>query len=158
MHHKFHKINPNHGGSYIYSPDWIKKATINPINKKDEKYFQYTVTVTLNYEEIGKNPKRITKIKPFLNKYNLEKINFPSEKDDWKIFEKNNVTIALNVLYAKNKKDIYLTYVSKHNSNRESNWLYVLTMSFTRFRVNSHSIVVWMSRNSLLERGAISEF
>ena len=33
-------------------------------------------------------------------------------------------------------------------------WLYVLVMSRTRFRVNPHSIVVWMSRNSLLEAGA----
>ena len=31
---------------------------------------------------------------------------FPSEKDDWKKFEKNNVTIALNVLYAKKEKNI----------------------------------------------------
>ena len=36
LHYKCHKINPNHGGSYIDSPDLIKhqKATINPINKK----------------------------------------------------------------------------------------------------------------------------
>ena len=51
-----------------------------------------------------KDPERITKIKPFINKYNWEGINFPSEKDDQKKFEKNNVTIALNVLYAKKEK------------------------------------------------------
>ena len=43
----------------------------------------------------------MTKIKPFINKYNWEEINFPTEKDDWRKIEKNNVTIALNVLYAK---------------------------------------------------------
>ena len=34
LYHKCHKINLNHVGSYIDSPDWIKnkKATINPIN------------------------------------------------------------------------------------------------------------------------------
>ena len=53
-----------------------------------------------------------------MNTYNWERINYPSEKDDWKKFEKNNVTIALNVLYAKKEK-IYPAYVSKHNSNRE---------------------------------------
>ena len=39
FYYKCHKINPNHVGSYIDSPDWIKskKATINPINKKDNK-------------------------------------------------------------------------------------------------------------------------
>ena len=92
--------------------------TINPINKKDNKYFQNAVTVALNYEEMKKDPQRITKIKPFINKYYWERINFPSEKDDLKKFEKNNVTIALNVLYAKQEK-IHPAYVSKHNLNRE---------------------------------------
>ena len=72
---------------------------------------------------------RNTKIKPFVNKYNWKGTNFPSEKDDWEKFKKNNVTIALNVLYAKKEK-IYPAYVLKHNSNREkqvillmiSNW------------------------------------
>ena len=58
------------------------------------------------------------RIKPFINKCNWEEINFPSEKDDWKKFEKKNVKTALNVLHTKKGK-IYLAYVSKHNSNRE---------------------------------------
>ena len=50
------------------------------------------------------DPERITKTKPFIiNKYNKERINFPSEKDDWENLEKNNLTIALNVLYLKPK-------------------------------------------------------
>ena len=60
----------------------------------------------------------MTKIKSFINKYNWKRITFPSEKDDWKKIEKNNVTIGLNVFYAKKEK-IYPAYVSKHNSNRE---------------------------------------
>ena len=31
---------------------------------------------------------RITKMIPFINKCNWEDINFPSEKNDWKIFQK----------------------------------------------------------------------
>ena len=56
LYQKCHKINPNHGGSYINPPDWIKNktATKNPINKKDNKYFQCAVTVALNHEEIKK--------------------------------------------------------------------------------------------------------
>ena len=51
--YKYHKINPNRGRSYIDSPDWMKnkqtnKKTINRINKKDNKCFQYAVTVVLN--------------------------------------------------------------------------------------------------------------
>ena len=45
-------------------------------------------------------------MKPFINKYKWEGINFPSKKDDWKTFEKNNVTIAFNVLYTKKRKNI----------------------------------------------------
>ena len=76
------------------------------------------VTVALNHEEIGKKTERITKIKPFINKYKWEGINFPSEKDDWKKIQKNNIRIALNILYAK-KERIYPAYVSKYNVNRE---------------------------------------
>ena len=43
--------------------------------------FQYAVTVVLNREKIGKSPER-TKIKPFINKYNWERINVSLEKDD----------------------------------------------------------------------------
>ena len=53
---KCHKINSNRVGSYIDYPYGIKtkKTTINPINKKDNKCFQYTITVRLNYEETEK--------------------------------------------------------------------------------------------------------
>ena len=62
----YHKINPNCGASYIDSPDLKKnkKATINPISKKDNKCFQYAVTVTLNNEKIGKHTERIKKLHP----------------------------------------------------------------------------------------------
>ena len=52
-----------------------------------------------------KTEKRICKkcqqLNLFISKYNWKWINFPSAKDDSKIFEKNNVTIVLNVSYAK---------------------------------------------------------
>ena len=50
------KNRQNHGGSYGDSPDWIKKKeSNNKFNqKKDNKCFQYAVTVVLNHEEIGK--------------------------------------------------------------------------------------------------------
>ena len=76
------------------SPDWIKnkKTTINRLNKKDSKCFQYVVPVALNYEEIKKIPTIITRIKPFTNKCNfintIKEINFSSEKDNRKKIEK----------------------------------------------------------------------
>ena len=65
--------------------------------------------------KLWRNPQRITKIKPFTNKYKWEGINYPSEKGDCKKIEKNSVTIPFNVLYAKKEK-IYPAYVLKHKS------------------------------------------
>ena len=92
LYHMCHKINPNHGGSYTDSPDWIKSkiATTNPFNRKGNRSFQYAAKAALIYEEIKIDPQRITKIEPFVNKYNWEGIYFPPEKDDWKKFEKHN--------------------------------------------------------------------
>ena len=48
-----------------------------------------------------KTTKNKTKIKPFIDKYNWEEKNYPSEKDDLKEIDKNNPTIVLNVLCTK---------------------------------------------------------
>ena len=75
----------------IYRFSWLdknKKATINPINKKENKRFQYALIVALNDGEIKKHPQTIRKIKPFIHKYNWEGINFLSEKYDRKYFRK----------------------------------------------------------------------
>ena len=42
----------------------------------------------INHEQIGKHSESVTNIKPFKSEYNWEKINFPSEKDDWKNLRK----------------------------------------------------------------------
>ena len=110
--YKSHKINLNRSGWNRKPPGWIKnkKGAINPINEKDNKCFQYAVTVALNHEEIKKDPQRIKEIKPFIKKFKCEWIKFPSEEDDWKKFEKINVTIPFNILYAKKKKYILFMF------------------------------------------------
>ena len=67
----------------------------------------------------------MTKPKPSRNKYNWKGIHFPSEKDDWKKFEKNNRTIALDFLHAKKAK-LCPSYVSKHNSNPGKQVIHVI--------------------------------
>ena len=90
LYYKCHKINPNRSGSYIDSPDWIKnkKATINSINKKENKCLQCDVTNVLNHKKIGGHPERITKIKSFVNEYNWEKIIIHQKKMIGKKFRK----------------------------------------------------------------------
>ena len=123
LHYDLNKISLNKGGSYIKSPDWIenKKATINPQNKKDDKCFQYALTVALNHEIIKGDRQRISKIKPFIDQCNWNEIDFPSTGKDRKKFELNNKSIALNILYvAHNTEKICHAYKSKYNLTREN--------------------------------------
>ena len=121
LYYNLNKISLSRDGSYIDSPKWLKnkKATINPKNN-DDKCFQYALTVALNYEQIKNNPERISKIKPFIDKYNWEEIDFSSHSRDWKKFESNK-SIALNILYVPhNTKEIRHGYKSKYNLNCEN--------------------------------------
>ena len=45
------KVSFLYGGSYVDSPDWLKKRTVNPKNT-DDKCFQYAAIAALYYEEI----------------------------------------------------------------------------------------------------------
>ena len=121
LHYKFHKISLNRGASYIDSPKWLqnRKATINPKNN-DDKCLQYAVTVAINHQNIKNNLGRITKIKPFINQYDWKK-KFPSNRKDRNEFEKNNETIALNILYVPyNIEEIRQAYKLKHNLKRKN--------------------------------------
>ena len=121
LYYDFNKISLNRGGSNTESANWIKdkKSTINPKNN-DYKCFQYAVPVALNRDKIKKDPLRVSKIKPFIVQYNWNDIYFPSTGKDWKKFELNNESIALNILYVPHKTGkIHLAYKSKHNLTRE---------------------------------------
>ena len=61
LYYKCHQLNLHRGGSYIDSPKWLKKVTINPENN-DEKCFQYALSVALNYKTIKKDLQRISKL------------------------------------------------------------------------------------------------
>ena len=112
-----HKINLKRGKSYVKSPNWIfsKRATINPKNK-DYKCFQYSITVALNHQDFENHPERISNIKPFIDNYNWNGIDFPAGIKDWEKFQRNNKDITLNILYAPpNKEEIKIAYTSKYN-------------------------------------------
>ena len=53
-------------------------------------------------------------MKPFINTYNCKGINYPSKIDEWKTFENNDSTIALDILYIK-EKEISPAYISEIN-------------------------------------------
>ena len=56
LYYNLNKVSLSRGGSYVDSPKWGgKKATICPKNN-DDKFFQYALTVALNYEQIKDHP------------------------------------------------------------------------------------------------------
>ena len=123
LYYDLNKIILNRGGSYIKSPEWVsvKNATINPQNKKDDKCLPYALTVALNYEKIRHDRQRISKIKPFINQYIWNETDFPPTGKDWKKFETNNKSIALNIFYVPyDTKKTSHAYKSKYNSTREN--------------------------------------
>ena len=96
-----------------------KKAIIN--NNND---FQNALDDALNYQTTEKTPQRISKLKPYINKYNWEEIDFPAGSKEWQKFERNNKTVALNVLYIRhNTKTINVAYISEYNNKRKSNFV-----------------------------------
>ena len=118
----FHKIDLKRCGSYIETPKWIKnkKATIN-FENKDDRCFQYSVTIALSYNEMKKSHQRLSRINKYVNRYDWSGINFPSNVGDWKKFELNNKSVALNVLYVPyGDKTIRHAYKSKYNLKREN--------------------------------------
>ena len=106
--------------TFVESPNWIKnkKCTVNPQNK-DNKCFQYFVIISLYHKEIKNNLERISKIKPFINNRNWDNINFPPQEQDFKTFEMNNKSIALNVLHTHSNEKISHFYKSEFNKTKE---------------------------------------
>ena len=64
--------------------------------------------------------------------------------------DKADVENAIDLLNS-SKVGTFKSNATKCQHVLQVNWLNVLFMSSMRFRVNPHSIVAWMSRNSLLE-------
>ena len=97
LYYDFNKSSINRRGSYIDSPKWLKdkKSTINPKNN-DDKCFQYAVTLALNLDKIKKDPQRVSKIKPFIEKYNWEDIDLHLLA---KIGKKLNVTMRSHLIF-----------------------------------------------------------
>ena len=57
---------------------------VKRLNQKNNgnKCFQYAITLALNIVKINDHPERISKIKPFIEKYNWKDIDFPSTSKD----------------------------------------------------------------------------
>ena len=81
---------------------------INPRSSSEDS-FKYSILISLHYYDIYFHPERISKLKPFENKYKFTVIS-PNE------FETNNSNISLTI-FGENKNEIYTT---KNNSNTKA--------------------------------------
>ena len=72
-----HKTSLRRGNSYVKSSEWLinKRATINPKNK-DDKCFQYSITVAINHQNIENHSEIISSTEPFIDQYNWDDIEF----------------------------------------------------------------------------------
>ena len=118
-----HKTSLKRGNSYIKSPEWVanKKAIINPKNV-DGRCFEYSLVVALRHNEIKSHPERIQgNHHLFSCDYNWQGIDFLAGIKEWKRFEKNNETIALNILQVPHDEiKITHAYKSKYNHTRKN--------------------------------------
>ena len=71
----------------------------------DIDFFKYSVLIPLHYYDISFHPERISKLKPFEDKYNFKNIT-PND------FEINNSNISLTIFDENNN----IIYSSKNNS------------------------------------------
>ena len=72
-----------YNSTFIETLTWlkVKRCVSNPQNN-DNNCFQYSVTLSLYHEQIGKNYCRIPKIKQYTNNFDWNNINFlPQEQD-----------------------------------------------------------------------------
>ena len=61
---------------------WLRSKKEAIINSDNDS--QNALDDALNYQNIERDPQRISKLKPYINKYNWEGIEFPAGPKDWK--------------------------------------------------------------------------
>ena len=59
--------------------------------------FEDALDDALNYQNIEKDPQRISKLKPYINKYNWEGIEFRAGQKEWKNL--NKIIRQLHLIY-----------------------------------------------------------
>ena len=104
--------------SELNSLGWLrgkKEAIINNDNS-----FQNALYDALNYQNIENCPRRISKLKHYINNYNWEGIEFPAGSKDCKKLNEIIMTIALNILFIPQTTEIIsVAYRSEYNHKRK---------------------------------------
>ena len=81
--------------SELYSLGWLRSKKEAIIN--DDNNFQNALDDALNYHNTENNPQRISKLKPYINKYNCKGTEFPAGPKDWTFL--NEIIRQLHFIY-----------------------------------------------------------
>ena len=93
--------------AYFHTIELRRGSSYNPQNRNGNCCFTYSIIAALHHQDISHDPQRITKLKPYISDYNWKDIDFAAGSKKYKIFERNNEDIALNILSVPhNKKEI----------------------------------------------------
>ena len=110
----FHRMNLTGGSSYLPLADWlVKKAIINPKNS-DRECFKWAIIAALRWEEIDRDPQRISKLKGFEAVFNWSGVGFPVSFRNIKGFKSRN-QISINVLAIEDRQ----IYICRKGGNYE---------------------------------------
>ena len=131
--------------SELNSSGWLrgkKEAIINNDNS-----FQNALDDALNYQTIKANPERKSKLKPYINKYHWEGIDFPAGPKEWQKFEWNNKTIALNILFIPHNTEIIRVAHRSDHSNKHKKQVISLMITDSK----KHHYLTVISLSALLQ-------
>ena len=120
----FHRLNLTRGSSYLPLPNWIsrKKVVINPKND-DLECVKWAVIAANRWEELGKNPERISKLRKFSGEYNWSDVEFPFAIKSIDKFERKN-KISVNILAVECKR-VFIHRKSSYRFERTINLMLI---------------------------------
>ena len=99
-----HRLNLTRGSNYMPLPEWLAKkgAIINPKNS-DMGCFKWAVIAAMKWNNIGKDPQRISKLRRYEDDFDWDGMKFPASFRDIKRFESRN-EITINILAFEHNK------------------------------------------------------
>ena len=120
LHIDFYKLNLTRGSSYIPLPAWIskKESGDQPKERRSGMLQMGRYCSVKSWRDRKPSSERISNIKPYSDNYNWTGLEFPVAVNKIDRFEKNNPSVAVNVLAIGYGKEIYVCRRSKH-FNRE---------------------------------------
>ena len=131
--------------SELSSLGWLRGKKEAIINKDNS--FQNALDDPLNYQTIQTNAERISKLKPYISKYNWKGTVFPADQKNGKKLEWNNKTIALNILFIPHNTEIIRVAHRSDHSNKHKKQVISLMITDSK----KHHYLTVISLSALLQ-------